>query len=114
MGKPRGSGRLLTGVVAILLATAACTSGASTSPSASSGGGASVAPSTEASVAPSTGGSSVAPSTAASGGVAVSAGSFKLGYSNCDGVGDGFRDEQVCTAKAEWKGAGGDACNLTV
>ena len=29
------------------------------------------------------------------------AGSWKIGYSNGGGVGNGFREEQVCTAKAE-------------
>ena len=29
------------------------------------------------------------------------AGSYKIGYSNAGGVGNGFREEQVCTAKAE-------------
>ena len=112
MGKPRGSGRLLTGVVAILLATAACTSGASTAPS--TGGGASVAPSTGggSSVAPSTGGGASA--SAGGSATAVSAGSLKLGYSNGGGVGNGFREEQVCTAKAQWAAAGGDKANLTV
>ena len=112
MGKPRGSGRLLTGVVAILLATAACTSGASTAPS--TGGGASAAPSTGggSSVAPSTGGGASA--SAGGSATAVSAGSFKLGYSNGGGVGNGFREEQVCTAKAQWAAAGGDKANLTV
>ena len=112
MGKPRGSGRLLTGVVAILLATAACTSGASSAPS--TGGGASVAPSTGggSSVAPSTGGGASA--SAGGSAAAVSAANFKLGYSNGGGVGNGFREEQVCTAKAEWAAAGGDKSNLTV
>jgi ribose transport system substrate-binding protein len=114
MGKPRGSGRLLTGLVAILLATAACTSGASTSPSASSGGAPSVAPSTAAeSTAPSASAAAASASPAGSA-VAVSAGTFKLGYSNGGGVGNGFREEQVCTAKAQWKAAGGDPANLTV
>jgi ribose transport system substrate-binding protein len=96
----------LVGVVAIL---AACTSS-----------GASVAPSTAASqAAPSTAASEAAPSTAASasaGGsaTAVSAGTYKIGYSNGGGVGNGFREEQVCTAKAQWAAAGGQPSNLIV
>ncbi len=89
MGKPGGSGRLLTGVVAIMLATAACSSAATPSPSAGGSAGA-----------------------GASGGVA--AGSNTLGYSNGGGVGNGFREEQVCTAKAQWAASGGSASNLTV
>ena len=30
-------------------------------------------------------------------------GPFKIGYSNGGGVGNGFREEQVCTAKAQAK-----------
>jgi len=80
MGKPRGSGRLLTGLVVVMLATAACSTGASSAP----------------------------------GGSGAAAGSAKLGYSNGGGVGNGFREEQVCTAKAQWKASGGDPANLTV
>ncbi|MEP7159395.1 MAG: substrate-binding domain-containing protein, partial [Chloroflexota bacterium] len=35
-----------------------------------------------------------------------STGPFKIGYSNGAGVGNGFREEQVCTAKAEVKSLG--------
>jgi ribose transport system substrate-binding protein len=63
----------------------------------SSGGGATTAPSVAApSTAPSaasTEPSSAAPSQAAK--------QYKIGYSNGGGVGNGFREEQVCTAKAE-------------
>jgi ribose transport system substrate-binding protein len=38
---------------------------------------------------------------AACGGDGGSGDQFKLGYSNAGGVGNGFREEQVCTAKAE-------------
>jgi ribose transport system substrate-binding protein len=45
---------------------------------------------------------SVAPSVGAPSEPAPSAaGSYKIGYSNGGGVGNGFREEQVCTAKAE-------------
>ncbi|WP_290646695.1 substrate-binding domain-containing protein, partial [Aquabacterium sp.] len=43
------------------------------------------------------GGSSPAPSTATT---------YKIGYSNGGGVGNGFREEQVCTAKAQAKVSG--------
>jgi ribose transport system substrate-binding protein len=35
------------------------------------------------------------------GGASAGASSYKIGYSNGGGVGNGFREEQVCTAKAE-------------
>jgi ribose transport system substrate-binding protein len=88
-------GRLFAGMAAVMLVASACTGGGGTASSApSTGGGASEAPST----APSAGGSS-APSAAAK--------SYKIGYSNGGGVGNGFREEQVCTAKAEAKASGG-------
>ena len=63
--------------------------------------------------------SAATPSPAASGGGAspaggLAAGSWKIGYSNGGGVGNGFREEQVCTAKAQWKAYGGDASALTL
>lgn len=68
---------------------AACTSG---------GGAATSAPS----VAPSES-ASTAPSESAS---ASAAAQYKIGYSNGGGVGNGFREEQVCTAKAEATSSG--------
>ena len=38
---------------------------------------------------------------------------WKIGYSNAGGVGNGFREEQVCTAKAEAL-ASGQVSELTV
>jgi ribose transport system substrate-binding protein len=73
--------RLLAGAAALLMVAAACTG---TAPSPSSGGG---------------GGSSPA---ASSGG----GNNFQIGYSNGGGVGNGFREEQVCTAKAEAQALG--------
>lgn len=67
--------RLLVGLAAFAVVAAACGTGASTAPSA--------APSEAASAAPS------------------EAATYKIGYSNAGGVGNGFREEQVCTAKAE-------------
>lgn len=75
--------RLLVGLAAFAVVAAACGTGASTAPSA--------APSEAASAAP-----SEAPSAAPS-----EAATYKIGYSNAGGVGNGFREEQVCTAKAE-------------
>jgi ribose transport system substrate-binding protein len=74
----------LLGLAAIAVLLAAC----------STGGGATVAPSAAApsAEAPSTEPSSAAPSAAAQ---------YHIGYSNGGGVGNGFREEQVCTAKAE-------------
>ena len=74
----------LLGLAAIAVLMAAC----------STGGGATVAPSVAApsAEAPSAAPSSAAPSAAAQ---------YHIGYSNGGGVGNGFREEQVCTAKAE-------------
>ena len=74
----------LLGLAAIAVLMAAC----------STGGGATVAPSAAApsAEAPSSEPSSAAPSAAAQ---------YHIGYSNGGGVGNGFREEQVCTAKAE-------------
>jgi len=70
--------RLVVGIAAIAIVAAACT-----------GGGATTAPTD----AP----SSVAPTDAPS----AEPMTYRIGYSNAGGVGNGFREEQVCTAKAE-------------
>jgi ribose transport system substrate-binding protein len=91
--------RSLVGLAAVaVIATACSSSGASPS------GAASVAPTTAASTAPSTGGST-APSAAAN--------TYTIGYSNGGGVGNGFREEQVCTAKAQ-AAVSGEVSKLTV
>ena len=88
--------RLVALVSAVVLGAAAC-----------SGGGASPASS---GAAPSTG----AASSGASGGAPSQAGKqYSIGYSNGGGVGNGFREEQVCTAKAEAL-VSGQVSNLTV
>ncbi|MFP5343415.1 MAG: substrate-binding domain-containing protein [Candidatus Limnocylindria bacterium] len=74
--------RLAIGLGAMAFVVAAC-----------SGGGATTAPS----VAPTDAPASVAPSEAPS----AEPMSYRIGYSNGGGVGNGFREEQVCTAKAE-------------
>lgn len=84
--KKTARARLLAVLAAGAVFAAACTTpGASTAPSAA-------APSA---AAPSEAAPSDAPASAATGG------SYKIGYSNGGGVGNGFREEQVCTAKAE-------------
>ena len=77
--------RMLVGLAVVATIAAACSNtGASSAPSS----GASAAPSSAASSAP-----SAAPSAAAA--------TYTIGYSNGGGVGNGFREEQVCTAKAQ-------------
>jgi ribose transport system substrate-binding protein len=74
----------LLGLAAIAVLAVACSSpGASTAPSASASAPAASEP---------------AASESAS---ASAATQYKIGYSNGGGVGNGFREEQVCTAKAE-------------
>ncbi|HEY8819444.1 MAG TPA: substrate-binding domain-containing protein [Candidatus Limnocylindrales bacterium] len=89
--------RLLVGIAALAIVATACSSP-----------GASTAPSTAATAAPTTAaatGGSAAPSAAAK--------QYTIGYSNGGGVGNGFREEQVCTAKAQAK-ASGQVSDLTV
>jgi ribose transport system substrate-binding protein len=86
--------RLLVGLAAIAVLASACT-----------GGGATTAPTTAASEpaaseAASAPAESAAPTT------------YTIGYSNAGGVGNGFREEQVCTAKAE-AAASGQVSTLT-
>jgi ribose transport system substrate-binding protein len=104
--------RRLAGLVGAVAIAAACTSsGASVAPSTATAAS-QAAPSTAASqAAASAGGASAS---AAASAAAVSAGNFKIGYSNGGGVGNGFREEQVCTAKAQWAAAGGQPSNLIV
>ena len=84
MTKRSNRARVLAGLAAIAVLVTACSSaGASTAPSAA-------APSEAAPSAAAP--SEAAPSTAAT---------YAIGYSNGGGVGNGFREEQVCTAKAE-------------
>jgi ribose transport system substrate-binding protein len=85
--------RRVAGLVAVVAIMAAACSGSATPSPSGGGGGAS----------PSSGG-----------GGALAAGSYKIGYSNGGGVGNGFREEQVCTAKAQWAAYGGQASNLIV
>ena len=85
MSKGSTRARALVGLVAVAVLAVACSStGGSTAPSA---------------------GASTEPSQAAK--------TWKIGYSNGGGVGNGFREEQVCTAKAEAL-ASGQVSELTV
>jgi ribose transport system substrate-binding protein len=97
-----GVPKRLAGLASVLVIVAACSSGggASTGPTT---GSATTAPTT---AATSGGGETTAPTTA--GGA-----QYKIGYSNADAVGNGFREEQVCTAKAEAL-ASGRVSELTV
>ena len=72
-------------IVATAVLTVACSSGTGTSQAPASED----PPESQAS-------GSQAPASEAAGG-----GEFRIGYSNAGGVGNGFREEQVCTAKAE-------------
>jgi ribose transport system substrate-binding protein len=77
--------RWLVVLAALAVFAAACTTGGGTSAAPSAAAPSAAAPSE---AAP----SEAAPSAAAQ---------YKIGYSNGGGVGNGFREEQVCTAKAE-------------
>ncbi len=91
--------RLIVGLAAVAVLAAACSSsGSSAAPSAA-------APSA---AAP----SAAAPSAAAPSGSAA-AKQYKIGYSNAGGVGNGFREEQLCTAKAEALASGQVASEIT-
>ena len=83
-------------LMAIAVFAAACTTGgtATTAPSAA---------------APSTAASAAAPSEAAP----SAAGSYTIGFSNTGGTGNGFREEQNCTAKAEALSSG-EVSQITV
>jgi len=80
----------LVGLAAIAIIATACSTGGGTSAAPSAAAPSAAAPSAEASAAAP---SEAAPSSAAK--------QWKIGYSNAAGVGNGFREEQVCTAKAE-------------
>jgi ribose transport system substrate-binding protein len=80
--------RLLVGLAVFAVVVAACSSGGATTAPESEAPAASEAPASEAP-------SSEAPASAPAGG------SYKIGFSNPLGVGNGFREEQLCTAKAQ-------------
>lgn len=82
--------KLLATIGSVLLIAAAC-AGPAASPTTKP---ATQAPTTQ---APATQAATQAPATAA----ASPTGSYTLGYSNAFGLGNGFREEQLCTAKAQ-------------
>lgn len=90
--KRTGMARSLVALAAIAVIVGACSSGGAT-PSPSVAAPSAAAP------------SAAAPSAAAK--------TYAIGYSNGGGVGNGFREEQVCTAKAQAT-ASGAVSNLTV
>ena len=89
--KHSGFVRALAVMATVVVVAAGCTSAATTAPTAApaSAEAPSAAPPSEA-----------APSAAAA--------AYTIGYSNGGAVGNGFREEQVCTAKAEVKALGTD------
>ena len=98
LGKARG----IVAIGAIAIIVGAC-GGAAATPAPATEAPATAAPATE---APAT----EAPATEAP---SAEAKMWKIGYSNAGGVGNGFREEQVCTAKAEAL-ASGQVSELTV
>jgi len=80
--------RLVVGLTAAIVALSACTG---STPSTGGGGAASAG---------------AASAGAASAGASTAAKTYKIGYSNGASVGNGFREEQVCTAKAQAKASG--------
>ena len=84
--KQLSKARALVAIGAIAVVAAACSSGGATTAPASQAAE-SVAPASQAA-------ESSAPASQA-------AAQYKIGYSNGGGVGNGFREEQVCTAKAQ-------------
>jgi ribose transport system substrate-binding protein len=92
--KHSGIVRALATLTAVVVVAAACSSGATTQPSSAAS-------------------SAAAPSSAASAGASTPAKTYTIGYSNGGGVGNGFREEQVCTAKAQAT-ASGQVSTLTV
>jgi ribose transport system substrate-binding protein len=82
--------RLLAGLAVFAVLVAACSSG-----------GATTAPESQAPAASEPAASAPAASEPAASGSAPAGGSYKIGFSNPLGVGNGFREEQLCTAKAQ-------------
>ncbi|HET7027289.1 MAG TPA: substrate-binding domain-containing protein [Candidatus Limnocylindrales bacterium] len=101
--------RRVAGLVATVAIVAAACSGTAATQSPSSSA---AAPSQGGASPSSAGGSS--PSAGASAAGSLTAAGHKIGYSNAGGVGNGFREEQVCTAKAQWAAYGGASSDLLV
>jgi ribose transport system substrate-binding protein len=96
-----GVPKRLATLASVLVIAAACSNGGGASTGPTTGTPTTGAPTTAAT----SGGATTAPTTAAK--------QYKIGYSNAAGVGNGFREEQVCTAKAEAL-ASGRVSELTV
>jgi ABC-type sugar transport system substrate-binding protein len=88
--------RLAIGLAATAVLVAAC----------SGGGGTSAAPSADAS----TPAESTAPSAAPSADGSAAAGSYTIGFSNPGGVGNGWREAMICSAKAQAAKSGQVTC----
>jgi ribose transport system substrate-binding protein len=86
--------RRLVAVVAIAMIAVACGDGSGSDTTLAEGSDTTAAPDTTAAAEPTTTAGSTETTEAAGEG-------FVIGYSNGGGVGNGFREEQVCTAKAE-------------
>jgi len=84
----------LVAVMAIAMIAVACGDDAGTDTTLAEGSDTTAAPDTTAAAEPTTTAGSTETTAAAGEG-------FTIGYSNGGGVGNGFREEQVCTAKAE-------------
>ncbi len=81
--------RLLVGTAVLAVVVAACSSSGGTAAPASEPPAASEAPAAS------------APAASEPAASAPAGGTYKIGFSNPLGVGNGFREEQLCTAKAE-------------
>jgi ribose transport system substrate-binding protein len=90
LGKARG----LIAIGAIAIAVGACSGGGAATASPSTAAPATTAPET---TAP----ESTAPESMAPESSAPATGEWKIGFSNSFGIGNGFREEQLCTAKAQ-------------
>jgi ribose transport system substrate-binding protein len=77
--------RGLAGLAAVAALVAACSTGATSSPAASAPGAS----------------ASAAASASAGASASTAGGTYTIGYSNGGGVGNGFREEQMCTARAQ-------------
>jgi ribose transport system substrate-binding protein len=96
--KHSGIARAIATLTTVMVVAAACSSSATNQP-----------PSQPASVAPT---SAAAPSSSAAA-PSTPAKTYTIGYSNGGGVGNGFREEQLCTARAEALSSG-EVSKITV
>ncbi len=101
LGKTRG----LVALAAIAVFVGACSGSTATTAPATAAPAATPAPATAAPAA--------TPAPASQAPASAAAKQYTIGYSNGGGVGNGFREEQVCTAKAQAK-ASGAVSDLTV